>query len=125
MSKAGISLTVYAIYLASAGASIAFIPNVVLPILGLPMTDEVWVRLYGGLAIALAAKGYHGARLNSYTSMQFDVYTRTGFATFLSLLVIIGLCPPILIIFAIIDYAGSLWTQLAIWAEHKKYAPAA
>jgi hypothetical protein len=119
MSKPALSLTVYAIYLGVGGAISALFPNFVLNLLGLPPTNEVWIRLWGALAVALAAKGYNGARLNSRESMQFDVYTRTGFATFLVALIVLGLSPPVTIIFAIVDYAASVWTQLALWAERK------
>jgi hypothetical protein len=61
MSRAKLSLTVYAIYLSSAGLSIALFPDAVLPIIGLSPTREVWVRLHGALAVVLAAKGYNGA----------------------------------------------------------------
>lgn len=124
MRKPATSLIVYAIYLGVGGAIVALVPNMFLDLADLPRNDEVWIRLYGALAVALAAKGYHGARRNSIPSMQFDVYTRTGFATFLTVLVIIGIAPLITIIFAIIDYVGSAWTQLAIWAERKEHRPA-
>lgn len=124
MRKPATSLIVYAIYLGVGGAIVALVPNMFLDLADLPRNDEVWIRLYGALAVALAAKGYHGARRNSIPSMQFDVYTRTGFATFLTVLVIIGIAPLITIIFAIIDYVGSAWTQLAIWAERKGHHPA-
>jgi len=119
MRKPAISLTVYAIYLGISGAGMALIPNVLLHVLGLPPTGEVWIRLYGALAFALAVKGYDGARRNSTPSMQFDVYTRTGVATFIVVLVIIGLAPPILLIFALIDYASAAWTQLTLRMERK------
>lgn len=119
MSKPAISLTVYAIYLGVGGAISALFPNFVLHLLGLPPTNEVWIRLWGALAVALAAKGYNGARQNSRNSMQFDVYTRTGFATFLVALIVLGLSPPVTLFFAVVDYAASIWTQLALWAEHK------
>lgn len=119
MSRAKLSLTVYALYLGSGGLSMALFPNAMLPILGLPTTSEVWVRLYGALAAVLAAKGYNGARLNLYSSMQFDVYTRTVFASFLTALVLLGISPRVLIIFALIDYAAAAWTQWAIGADRR------
>jgi hypothetical protein len=120
MSKTSVSIIVYSTYLGSAGAGAAFIPNTLLPILGLPTTNEVWVRLFGALALLLAAKGFNGALLNLLPSMQFDVYTRTCFAVFLAVLIIIGLSPPILIILAIIDIVAAVWTQLAIRADRRQ-----
>lgn len=125
MSRASISMTVYAIYLGIGGAVFAFIPGVMLHVLGLPPTNEVWIRLFGALAAVLAVKGYYGARLNLVPMMQLDVYTRTCFGTFLAVLVVMGLSPRIMLIFAIIDILASVWTQLALFADKRSPRPAA
>jgi hypothetical protein len=119
MSKAGVSMTVYAIYLGSSGLGLALIPNVLLHVLGVPPTHEGWIRIFGSLAVVLAAKGYNAARLNLVPSLQFDVYTRTGFGIFLTVIVVLGLVPPIMVIFAIADILASVWTQLALLADKR------
>ena len=51
--------------------------------------------------------------------MQLDVYTRTGFASFLTLLVLTGIAQPPYLLLAAGDFAASLWTQLALRADRK------
>ena len=119
MSKTGISIVAYSIYLGCGGLGMALIPNVMLGLLGLPPTQEVWVRLFGFLALVLAAKGINGALLNLVPVMQFDVYTRTCFSLFLTVLILLGLAPRILFIFAAIDFAAAVWTLLSIRADKR------
>lgn len=114
MSRPGVSLIVYSIYLGSSGAALALVPNLVFPLLGLQGADQVWPRVFGFLALVLAVKGSYGAILNNMGSMQLDTITRTCFATFLTILVIAGISPRVMIIFAILDYIGAAWTQITL-----------
>ena len=125
MSKTGVSIIAYSIYLGSGGVGMALIPNVLLGLLGLPPTHEVWVRLFGFLALVLAAKGINGALLNLVPVMQFDVYTRICFSLFLTVLIVLGLSPRIMFIFAAIDFAAAVWTQLTISAARRRVLAAA
>lgn len=119
MSKAGVSITAYCIYLGSGGVVLAFKPNVLNHVLGLPPTKEVWIRLFGALAVVLAAKGFYAARLNLVPTFQFDVYTRTAFAVFVTVLIIMGLSSRILLILAVVDVLFAVWTQLALAADRR------
>ncbi|MFY9622126.1 MAG: hypothetical protein WAM70_17900 [Pyrinomonadaceae bacterium] len=117
MSNTAVSIAVYATYLGGAGVGFMFIPNVLLQVLGLPPTNDVWIRLFGLLAVVLAAKGYWAARRNHVALMQFDVYTRTFAGIFITMLVVIGLAPRLMLILAGIDIVASIWTQVAIFAD--------
>jgi hypothetical protein len=119
MSKTAVSITVYGIYLGSAGVGFMFIPDVLLQVLSLPPTNEVWIRLFGVLAVVLAAKAYYPVRMNVVALMQFDVYTRTFAGIFITVLVVMGLAPRIMLILAIIDILASVWTQVAIFADRR------
>jgi hypothetical protein len=125
MRKTILSIVVYSIYLGTGGLGMAFIPNVMLHLLGLPPTNEVWVRLFGFLAIVLGAKGLNGAHLKLLPVMQFDVYTRVCFSLFLTTLIVLGLCPRIMFIFAAIDFAAAVWTYLSIRADKRAQVDAA
>jgi hypothetical protein len=119
MSKARFSIVVYSVYLASGGAVMAFIPNVILSLVGHPTTEEPWVRLFGALACVLGSKGLNYSRQDNTAMFQFDVYTRSAFATFLLALVLMGMARPILLVWTVVDYGAALWTQLAIWADRR------
>jgi hypothetical protein len=119
MSKARMSITIYGIYLATGGAIVAFIPNVLLSIVGLPPTHEVWIRLFGCLALVLGLKGVQNSRAEVPEIFQMDVYTRSLFATFLLGCVLLDMAPRILLFWTVIDYSGALWTQLALRADKR------
>ena len=119
MSRARFSIFIYSIYLAAGGLTMAIIPNVILSLVGHPTTSEPWVRLFGALAFVLAAKGFNYSRLEIESMFQFDVYTRSFFASFLLVLVLIGYARPILLVWTVIDYGASLWTALAIRADRR------
>lgn len=125
MSNARLSIFIYSIYLAGSGLVVALIPNQVLPLVGLPTTNEVWIRLFCALAVVLGVKGFHYSRMEIESMFQLDVYTRTCFATFLLVFVLLGEARPILLTLSVIDYAGALWTQLAIWADRRAAQPKA
>ena len=119
MSKARVSIIVYAVYLATAGLVLALVPNVLLPLAGLPPSNEVWVRLVGSLAFVLGAKGIQNSRFEMAPTFQFDVYTRALVGTFIVVLVLLRIAPPILLLLASLDYGGALWTELALRADRR------
>lgn len=117
MSKSSVSIIVYSTYLGTAGLGMALAPNFMLRTLGLPETDEPWIRLFGALAVVLGAKGYNGALLNLIPVMRFDIYTRACFSVFLTALILYGAAPRILFVFAAIDFAAAVWTVLSIRSD--------
>ena len=119
MSRARLSIFVYSIYLSVGGLAMMIIPNVILKLVGHPPTTEPWVRLFGALAFVLAAKGFNYSPLEIRPLFQFDVYTRSFFASVLLVLVLIGQAHPILLIWTVVDYGAALWTALAIRADKR------
>lgn len=117
MSKARISIIVYSIYLAAAGVGIALVPNLILPLVGLPTANDVWARLAGCLAFVLALKELQNSRYEIMPTFQLDVYTRAFFATFLVVLVLLRIAAPIFLFLTVFDYGGALWTQLALRSD--------
>ena len=53
MSKSAFSAKVFAVYLFTAGARLAVVPNVLLSGLLIPQTSEVWIRVIGVIAVLL------------------------------------------------------------------------
>jgi len=120
VSKARVSIIGYAIYLGTVGLGIMFVPNLILPLLGLPADNAIWARLAGCLALALALKGLHNSRWEIAEMFQLDVYTRAFVATFLVVLTLMRIAAPIFLLLAALDYGGALWTQLALRADRHK-----
>ncbi len=118
-SHSAVSLLVYAVYLGMGGLTMALIPEQMLAFLQVRPSDGLWIRVAGCLASVLAIKGAYGALRESSGNMQLDVFTRTGFASFLTVLILLGIAEPPLFILAAIDYAASIWTQFALRADRK------
>ena len=65
MTAAARSILIYAIYVFGLGATLLLIPNVPLPIVGLPQATEVWIRVAGMTVIFLGIFYFVAAR-NDY-----------------------------------------------------------
>ena len=68
MSSAARSILVYSIYVFGLGAALLLVPNVPLPIFGLPQATEVWIRVAGMTVIFLAIFYFIAAR-NEYRQL--------------------------------------------------------
>ena len=119
MSRARLSIIVYGIYLASAGVVLAFAPNLLFSLAGIPETKEPWIRLAGCLAMVLAIKGIQNSKQEIPELFQMDVYTRAFAGTFIAVLALTGIAPRILLLLSAVDWGGALWTQLALRADKK------
>ena len=61
MSKSAFSAKVFAVYLFIAGALLATVPNVLLSILFIPQTSEVWIRVIGVIAVMIGIYAWDAA----------------------------------------------------------------
>lgn len=114
MSRPAISAAVWGIYLMLAGSGFLLIPNTLLPLIGLPTTTEVWVRVLGLLAAILGGFFFYCARGNVVPFFRVSVAGRLAFAIGIAALVALGFSGPSLLIFAAADLAGGIWTWLAL-----------
>jgi hypothetical protein len=92
--------------------------------LGFAATSEPWVRVVGALATIL---GYFFLRLSGSNIEVFypwTVHARFGFASALTALVILTLAPVNLLLFAVLDLVGGLWTFFALRSQTEMH-PAA
>jgi hypothetical protein len=120
MSRARLSIIVYGAYLATAGAVLGLVPNILMALVGIPEDHGFWVRIAGILAFVLGVKGIHNSSAENPTFFRFDNFTRSFAATCMVVLVLSGIAPKIILVLAAIDYGGSLWTELAIRADKRK-----
>jgi hypothetical protein len=117
MSKSAFSVKAFGIYLLVLGVGLTLVPNVVLAVFGMPQTSEVWIRVVGILAFNIGVYYVYAAKCEAKAFFRASVYTRTlvlvSFAAFAAL----GLASPVLILFGAADFAGAIWTHLALRAE--------
>ncbi len=114
MNPTELSVLVFGIYLVVVATGFLFMPNVVLPILKMPKTNEQWIRVLAVL-IGVLAYYYIVSALNDLTPFFWaTVYGRFGvFICFVGLVIAKKAKSP-LILFGIIDALGGLWTLLTL-----------
>ena len=117
MKKSSTTLIVFGVYLIGMGLGFLFTPNMVLGILGIPATDEVWPYVVGALALVLAFYYISAARADLRAFARWTVPARIGvFLAFVGF-VVTGLVGPIMIMLGSVDLVGALWTRWALSAE--------
>ena len=111
------SVLAFGVYLVGMGVGFVLMPNVLLGMLRFPPTDEVWSRMVGVLALALAFYYIQAARTELRPFLQWTVYTRIAvFFAFVGFTVT-GVAGPVMILLGSADLAGALWTEWALRKE--------
>lgn len=115
MSPATRSMAVWTGYVVLLGAGFLLIPNVILSVLEIELTDEVWIRIVGMFLIGYGVY-YWTAMQAEFTALyEMSVWGRWAIVVVLILLAFtVG--PWQLVLFAFVDFLGALWTFLALRA---------
>ena len=116
MSPAARSLFVFGLYAILAGLGLVVAPAMVLGLLGFPAvaTTDGWVRVVGVLAVCVGCYHIVAARNELSSYLRASVPVRIGFALGLGALVVAGFMPRALLLFAVIDLLGAVWTAWAL-----------
>ncbi len=114
MSKAAASLFVFGLYLIGLGVLLVLAPDALLNFMGLPAPRDVWIRVVGTLVLVLALYSILAARRDLTDFIRWTVYGRSLVVVILLAFVLLGLASPVLILFAIVDSAGAVWTSIAL-----------
>ena len=108
------SLQVFGIYLCIAGAGLLLAPGLLLVPLGMAVPTEVWIRMVGILALALGIGDVLAGRDLIASLIRWSVWRRLAAGVVIGLLVLMGLAPAALLLFAAVDIAAAMWTAIAI-----------
>ncbi|MFI5198986.1 MAG: hypothetical protein ACHQXL_01260 [Candidatus Limnocylindrales bacterium] len=114
MSPAARSILVYAIYVFGLGATLMLVPNVPLPIFGLPQTNEVWIRVAGMTVVFLSIFYFIGARNEYRQIFEASVPIRFAVPVIFAGFVLAGFAPWNLILFTPFDVLFAIWTLVAL-----------
>lgn len=114
-----LSVLVFGVYLALIGLLLALIPNLLLGLIGVPPTSEVWIRLAGMLILFMGFFYAQAGRHNLIPFLRWSLVTRSVAAVFVTGFVLGGLIGPIILLFWLGDLAGAVWTGLALRKEGK------
>lgn len=117
MKKVSTTLLIFGVYLVGMGFGLLTMPNVVLGTLGLPSTDEVWIRVVGVLALVLAYYYISAARADLKTFAQWTVPARFGVFVAFTAFALLKFVSPVMIMLGTVDLLGALWTGWALKSE--------
>jgi len=114
MSKAAKSVLFFGVYIFIVGCFLLIIPNFILGPFGFKPTVDIWVRVSGMLLTILGVYYILCARKELTYFFKLSVYGRASIVIFFSVFVLLNLSIWPLILFGIIDFAGAVWTALAL-----------
>lgn len=117
MGSAALTIKAFGIYAILTGLNLMMAPNLLLSTLGIPATNEPWLRVVGVLAFVIGYYYWACGVANATAFFKATLVGRTlGFLLPLVLIVAAG-APWQLALFGLIDLAGAAWTALAMRAE--------
>ncbi|NRF65995.1 hypothetical protein HLB44_03230 [Aquincola sp. S2] len=117
MSRSALSAQVFAVYLFLIGGLVIVAPNGVLSALQMPTTTDVWFRVVGVTAFMIGVFAWVGGRYRLRPFLVATVYTRCAVFVLFTTFVVLGLGPPMLVLFGVVDLLGGLWTHWALKAD--------
>jgi hypothetical protein len=110
MSSAARSILVYAVYVFALGATLTLIPNVPLPLFGLPQAGEVWIRV-AGMTVMFLSLFYVVAARNEYRELFVaSVGIRFAVPVFFAAFAAAGFTSWNILLFTPADVLFALWT---------------
>lgn len=120
MSKSAKTIYVFFIYMIISGLGFVFIPNIVLNLVGLPASSDIWVRAVGMMTILLGS--YYGVMAKNEVKSFFYAasYGRLTVILFFTGFVLFDLAPLKLIMFGVVDLLGAIWTLRTLRTENKE-----
>ena len=117
MSKSGFTVKAFGIYLLVLGVALMLVPNLLLGLFGMAPTAEVWIRVVGVLVFNIGIYYWYAAQCEAKAVFQASVYTRCFVLAAFAGFALLGLASPMLVLFGVADFAGAVWTQLALRSE--------
>ena len=117
MSRSAKSVLVFGIYLGLIGVIFLIVPNLLLTPFGIEPTDEVWIRLSGILLMAIAVYYIIAAKQELIVIMKATAYIRFTIIFFFTAFTLLEFVSSTIILFAVIDFLGGIWTLLMLKKE--------
>ncbi len=114
MTAASRSIYYFGFYLILTGITLTVFPNVMLGMMGIPETTEVWIHLLGIIVFNMGLAYIIIAPSNNTLFLTFTVYARASVFVWFLIFYFINLAPAQLIIFGVIDLVGAAWTYSAL-----------
>jgi hypothetical protein len=117
MTPSAQSIFLFGIYVALLGVLLIFLPNVLLGMVKVPATNEVWIRLAGMLLLIMGFFYVQAGRSGLVPFFKWTLVTR-GVAFFFVLgFWLCDFVSWIILVFWLGDLAGMIWTGTALRRE--------
>jgi hypothetical protein len=111
-------MAVWTGYVLLLGAGLLLIPNSILSVFQIEETEEVWIRIVGLLLLGYGAYYWTAVRAEFRPLFEMSVWVRWGIVVGLVVLAFtVG--PWQLVLFALVDALGGVWTFFALRATPK------
>lgn len=117
---AATTVRAFGAYLWVLGTLLLLIPSLVLSPFGLPVPEDVWIRVVGVLVINIGSYYWFGARDDQPRFLLATVYARAFVLVAFIGFVLAGLAPAMLIAFGVVDSIGALWTWSALRSQRAR-----
>lgn len=117
MSGPAKSIYYFGMYLVVIGFLILLFPKLPLSILRLETGSEqslAWIRILGMLVLIYAYYYIRLSRAETTLFFRLTVHTRALVPVVFAILILAGLLKPVLMLFALGDFLGALWTFLML-----------
>jgi hypothetical protein len=114
MSAAAKSILVYSIYVFGLGMTLLLVPNISLPLFGLPEAHEVWIRVAGMTVIFLSIFYFIAARNEYRATFVASVPIRFAVVAFFAGFAAAGFTPWNILLFTPLDVLFAIWTWSAL-----------
>src|ERR671932_520607 len=99
MSRAAKSLFVFGIYLCGLGLFLLLAPNLLLRLLGVPPTREVWIRVNGMFVLCFSFYYVQAARRELTAFIRWTVLGRAAVIVYFAAFVLLVSAPRALLLF--------------------------
>jgi len=114
VTAAARSILIYSIYTLGLGATLLLVPNIPLPIFGLPEAHEVWIRVTGMTVIFLSIFYFTAARNEYLAIFKASVWTRFAVVGFFAAFAALGYTSWNILLFTPLDVLFAIWTWMAL-----------
>ena len=114
MSPAARSILVYSIYVFGLGATLMLVPNIPLPVFGVPQATEVWIRVAGMTVVFLSIFYFIAARNDFRPLFVASVPIRFAVPFIFAAFVVAGFARWNIILLTPLDVVFAVWTLVAL-----------
>ena len=114
MNPAARSVYFFGLYLYLVGVTLIFVPNVLMNMVRIPETNEVWIRVVGVLAFCIGYYYHRTARANMLAFFKHTIPTRILVFIAFTSFALLHYVSPMIIGFGVIDLLGAIWTWTSL-----------